>query len=178
MPAPLPCEHGPKGCPPCRKLNIQRVSKARRDRNKGIAKVYNQKYHAEHKAEINARMIQRYYDNHEECKAKSRDFTKNNPEKRAVYNGAIYYPDAPKAELYRRQEGKCKICELLPTQNNPLCGDHDHGKPGEPNVRGLLHRVCNSGMGALKDDPRLLRRAADFIEDPRLDPLDYIWDFA
>jgi hypothetical protein len=55
----------------------------------------------------------------------------------------------------------CAICE------EPLRGgryqaiDHDHtsGK-----VRGVLCASCNTAIGKLKDDPEIIRRAADYVE--------------
>lgn len=48
-----------------------------------------------------------------------------------------------------------------------ICGreghhiDHDH-KTGK--VRGLLCRACNPAIGAMQDNPELLRRAALYVE--------------
>lgn len=70
-------------------------------------------------------------------------------------------------ELYEFQQGACALCGEVDEKLVWLCIDHDHstGK-----VRGLLCPNCNRGVGLLKDDPNLLRRAADYIEfhKPRL----------
>lgn len=42
-----------------------------------------------------------------------------------------------------------------------LAVDHDHETGC---LRGLLCEGCNRGIGLLRDDPDLLRRAADYIE--------------
>lgn len=59
------------------------------------------------------------------------------------------------------QGGVCGLCEQTCPTGQRLAVDHDHstGK-----VRGLLCRTCNAGLGSLKDDPALLRRAAEYIE--------------
>jgi hypothetical protein len=51
---------------------------------------------------------------------------------------------------------------------NAICGDskhlgidHDHGTG---KVRGLLCRDCNQGIGRFHDNPAILRKAADYIE--------------
>lgn len=64
--------------------------------------------------------------------------------------------------LYERQEGGCAICGLpqMSKRNTRLCVDHDH-ETGE--VRGLLCDGCNRGIGLLKDDYRLLERAAGYL---------------
>lgn len=50
----------------------------------------------------------------------------------------------------------------MATAECPICVDHDHttGK-----VRGLLCHGCNHGIGSLKDDPAMLRAAADYLEE-------------
>ena len=70
------------------------------------------------------------------------------------------------ADLYR---------EILAIQGNhcPLCGDypdvkarafaidHDHGTE---RLRGILCARCNGGLGMFRDNPTMLRRAADYLE--------------
>jgi hypothetical protein len=61
-----------------------------------------------------------------------------------------------------RQHGVCAICEQKPRAR--LCVDHCHSTR---QVRGLLCRKCNLGLGHFHDDPRLLRKAAAYLEDRR-----------
>jgi hypothetical protein len=49
----------------------------------------------------------------------------------------------------------------LPEERGVFHIDHDH-KSGK--VRGLLCSCCNTGIGFLKDDPRIMRKAADYVE--------------
>lgn len=58
---------------------------------------------------------------------------------------------------FERQEEGCAICEDL---YSPLVIDHSHitGR-----FRGLLCQACNSGIGALRDDPNLFSRAAVYV---------------
>lgn len=58
------------------------------------------------------------------------------------------------------QKNQCAICEKLFTDSNLPHVDHNHGT-GE--VRGLLCRKCNTGIGMLRDSARLLRRAYHYI---------------
>lgn len=74
--------------------------------------------------------------------------------------------------LLASQNGVCAICGKPETTRqphrvsglDPLAVDHDHvtGK-----VRGLLCFMCNTAIGKFNDDPKLLRRAADYVEAGR-----------
>ena len=67
-------------------------------------------------------------------------------------------------ELLRTQGGVCAGCLTAPTDALRLAVDHDH-TTGE--VRGLLCRGCNTGLGQLRDDVVRLRRLADYLEAKR-----------
>lgn len=60
--------------------------------------------------------------------------------------------------LIKHANGVCELCERPLDKPNI---DHCH-KTGR--IRGVLCAACNSGLGALRDDPELMRRAADYIE--------------
>ena len=59
------------------------------------------------------------------------------------------------------QHGVCAICGR-PPKTRRLAVDHDHKTK---RVRGLLCHLCNQGLGFLRA-PMLLRRAADYLEEP------------
>lgn len=67
--------------------------------------------------------------------------------------------------MMRAQEGRCLLCRS-PASDEPrsLCVDHDHSTG---RVRGLLCVTCNRALGLLKDDPELMRRAADYVANGR-----------
>lgn len=74
-------------------------------------------------------------------------------------------------ELYG---GECPICEEEPSQR--LAVDHDH-TTGD--VRGLMCKRCNYAMGQFGDDPKRMRRAAQFLEDrTQLVPQPFLADIA
>lgn len=64
--------------------------------------------------------------------------------------------DVVSAEM-RRQGGYCLIC----LHRRDLHVDHDHDS-GE--FRGMLCFRCNGALGQFKDDPRIMRRAVDYLE--------------
>lgn len=73
------------------------------------------------------------------------------------------------ARMLAAQGGKCAICGTPPPPNKRLCVDHCHQtaqatgtKKGS--VRGLLCSPCNRAIGALRDDPVLLRKAATYLD--------------
>ena len=63
--------------------------------------------------------------------------------------------------LHQEQEGRCAICKSPETDVSSLCVDHDH-TTGQ--VRGLLCRLCNTGLGAFKDNPEALQEAIRYLE--------------
>jgi hypothetical protein len=63
-------------------------------------------------------------------------------------------------EMLTKQKGTCAICKNKCPTNRRLAVDHSH-KTGI--VRGLLCCHCNQGIGHLKDDPSLLRKAIEYL---------------
>lgn len=59
------------------------------------------------------------------------------------------------------QDGRCAICFALPLPDEPLYVDHCHDSG---DVRGLLCRKCNSGLGMFEDDRERLARAAAYLD--------------
>ena len=58
--------------------------------------------------------------------------------------------------MLAEQGGVCAICKVAPAAHV----DHDHATGA---VRALLCFNCNGGLGQFKDDPDLLRAAADYV---------------
>jgi len=63
--------------------------------------------------------------------------------------------------MYEAQRGCCALCNEPEEKFAWLCIDHDHdtGK-----IRGLLCPNCNRGIGLLRDNADLLRKAATYID--------------
>ena len=60
-------------------------------------------------------------------------------------------------KMYQEQNGRCAICDA---PHDVLCVDHNHTTS---EVRGLLCKNCNSGIGKLSDSPALLHRAISYL---------------
>lgn len=90
--------------------------------------------------------------------------------------------------LYESQQGCCPICSTkLPGLDSLMCEmsrkdawstrnwntDHCHvtGK-----VRGITCRKCNMGLGTFRDDPAIMRRAAEYIEKHCTDHTNHVVD--
>ena len=69
--------------------------------------------------------------------------------------------------MYELQEGLCGVCGEPEIQRREdgseqlLSVDHDH-RSGR--IRGLLCSRCNTGVGLFRDNPALLRAAAEYLE--------------
>ena len=64
-------------------------------------------------------------------------------------------------ELLNKQESKCAICgihaDMLPDH---LCVDHNHATN---QIRGLLCKQCNRGLGFFSDSHKTLEKAAEYV---------------
>lgn len=66
--------------------------------------------------------------------------------------------------LLEEQGGKCAVCESPSTDGECFCVDHDHST-GE--IRGLLCKSCNFGLGFFKDSTERLMKAAEYLRRGR-----------
>jgi len=65
-------------------------------------------------------------------------------------------------EMVKAQNGCCKICEK--PQDRVLHVDHCH-ETGK--IRGLLCSTCNTGIGQFKEDPEIMKKAIEYINETR-----------
>lgn len=63
--------------------------------------------------------------------------------------------------MWEEQKGLCAICEDPLLEGHKVHIDHDHNNDI---VRGILCKSCNNGIGFLNDDPKLLRKAIEYLE--------------
>ena len=61
---------------------------------------------------------------------------------------------------HEKAEGRCEICCFVPERG--LVMDHNH-ETGD--FRGVLCHNCNSALGLFGDNPDVLRKAADYLDD-------------
>jgi hypothetical protein len=118
---------------------------------------------------VNDRRRERYatdVEYRETCKKSARQ---RPPHKRR--EGRLLKQFGISAEQYERmlaeQGGTCALCPavLSDGRGHMLAVDHCHATG---RVRGLLCINCNQGLGKFGDDPKRLRRAADYLERARL----------
>ena len=64
-------------------------------------------------------------------------------------------------DLFNKQEGKCALCGDEPKTERGLHVDHCHATQ---KVRGLLCHGCNTGIGALKEDPEIFSKAISYLK--------------
>lgn len=118
------------------------------------------------RALANIRAKRNYHKDVEKNRKKQRDYQllyRLDPVKNAVIkarkraDGAGLSPE--EIQIIRDNQGnKCAICG----DENPTDLDHCHKTR---QVRWLLCKHCNRGLGAFKDNPELLRKAAKMLED-------------
>lgn len=101
-------------------------------------------------------------------------WAKSNKDKRAIVYRTRHLKrtyglsDEQFAQMNKEQNGLCAICgnRQQAGRGENLCVDHDHVTR---QVRALLCHSCNAGIGGFRDDPVLLRKAADYVESCRLE---------
>ena len=117
--------------------------------HKAERKAYGQKYYSDHKEEVNARN-RVYAHAHPEINR-----NKRRKEKRGVGKEEFYF-------MLDAQDNKCAICGVPIADDQSTHTDHNHAT-GWP--RGLLCAGCNLGIGFLRDDPKICRAAATYLEE-------------
>ena len=71
-------------------------------------------------------------------------------------------------DMWDAQKGLCVICDskMKPTGSGKGCVHVDHCHiTGQ--IRGLLCRECNLGLGHFKDSPGLLKSASNYLDNYR-----------
>lgn len=119
------------------------------------------------------RAFQREYKRRKPRTAEQKRYRDKNPHKRITKERKweLTY-NAPRKrynEMLSAQGNKCRICETPFSETIKPVTDHDHSCcPGDSScglcVRWLLCSGCNTGLGAFKDSPKALRKAAELLQ--------------
>jgi hypothetical protein len=108
-----------------------------------------------------------------ECRERMRVTDKARNDRKAEHSRVARYhrlynlSEKQLLQMAADQGGACAICGYVPDPSTAqgvdkrLHVDHNH-KTGE--VRGLLCRACNTGIGLLQDSPKVLRKAEEYLE--------------
>lgn len=142
---------------------------------------YDKIKYEKNKEKIKARTLAHYHINHDASIARKRKYAETHRVaiRMKAKQWALDHPEKIKEWAWREgikrrhgvtleqfnsllssQNGTCAICGKSPQEGKRLCIDHDH-KTGI--VRGLLCRNCNAAIGQLGDDPNMLSRAMQYL---------------
>lgn len=121
------------------------------------------KWHSENKDRVKSYMRAYYQKNKKNWRRYNRGRTRwrrENPERWKEIRIKHLYGLSPEQyeRLKKRAGGRCQVCG----EKKKLDIDHDH-KTGV--VRGLLCRTCNTGIGLLKESPRVLEKARIYLSN-------------
>ena len=88
------------------------------------------------------------------------EYQKKHPD--TLYQPRVSITQEEYENLLRQQEGKCKICGGGNSRAGRFVVDHDHHTG---RIRALLCHQCNTAIGLLQDDPELVWRAVQYLEE-------------
>lgn len=129
-----------------------------RDENKDAVKAYQQKWR-----DANVESVRGYQKTYSH-EYREREESKTAARKRHLEKNYGITPECFN-RMWVDQSGKCLICEsnMTPRGRNKrsACIDHNH-ETGE--IRGLLCRSCNHGIGNLGDSPKVLQSAIEYLQ--------------
>ena len=128
----------------------------------------------EHVRRLAAERVKRYYKANQDVVRKRQRVQaakrRKDPKQRAIINmrkrgGGAGLDSLAFAFILKKQKGRCAICGTKkPANETGSKGwnvDHCHKTK---KVRFILCHNCNRGLGAFKDSPQLMRRAASLLE--------------
>ncbi len=116
----------------------------------------------------NAASKRHYYRHHEKIKAQNSAWRRKNWQGKLRWDLIKYKYGLTKQQyldLLNEQDGLCSLCNEMPTKTNNLVVDHCH-KTGQ--IRGLIHRRCNTGIGFFNDDVARVTQALVYLQNSLL----------
>jgi len=139
-------------------------------KNKERTRAYNAAYQAENKEAL--WLYQKAY--RAKNKVRRRAYDQANKEQRLAANRQRKYGITP--EDYNRmlteQNHECKICSIKFNDNYNLETkiDYEHAQHLDHchttnKIRGILCPCCNKGLGQIKDNPEILTKAINYLQE-------------
>jgi hypothetical protein len=120
-------------------------------------------YYEANKEECKARSMAHYEANREHHTKRRHEWTKANPDRaldtKLRRNYGITLQQY--AVMLEEQGGTCAICRTDDWGKRGPCVDHNHTTN---KVRAILCGRCNTAIGQLRENPAIIRAAADYIE--------------
>lgn len=138
-----------------RRLNTKRWRENNPEKVKEYSKLYEKR-----------NSTKKYREEYSKKKGKinAKNWRYNNPDKSR--SSSLKYAYGISIEDYNQmfvdQNGLCSICKERQEYGKNLCVDHNH-KTNE--IRGLLCRSCNSGLGHFKENIKNLSSAIRYLND-------------
>lgn len=134
------------GCKPC----SANATRERIERNRDSYLAKRRKHYVDNREQLASESQKRYWANYSQAR-----------ERAWRVSHGIDFTWSEYVAMNDAQGGRCAICDRRESSlPKSLAVDHDHtnGK-----VRGLLCDDCNLALGRLRDDPKLLLRAAEYL---------------
>lgn len=144
-------------------------------RCKDCDKKYHHERYLRDKEKISVQTKKWKEENKEKASQAGKEWAKQNPDKIKTYQRTSNLRKNFGLEIHeyeqmlKAQGGVCAICEQPETFIHKATGkparlavDHCHVKGS---VRKLLCKSCNNGLGLFKDNPELLKKAADYLRN-------------
>ncbi len=142
-----PISNNQKYCDKCRKQanNLKRIAYYQNNRQKYA--IFEERYRQQNRQKIR--------DYHRQNRQKIRETTL-----KRRYDITI----ASYNKMFQEQNGRCGICGRHQSGlKRNLCVDHNH-ESGR--IRGLLCHRCNTAIGMLEDDTKILQKATKYLGKP------------
>jgi hypothetical protein len=158
----------------CKTCNAEKAasdfsdSGAKKRQCRECTRLYNQAYYAQNRSRSDARAAEWAQDHPEQRRVHQRRYRKSNADRVALASLRHHLSKeyGLTVEGYESAVssvgGACEICGEACRTGGRLSVDHAHATG---DLRGLLCRACNSGLGHFRDDVALLKKAITYLKN-------------